>query len=287
MPVQSYVNGRYLPHDSAAVHIEDRGYQFADGVYEVIAVCGGAIVDEAAHMERLFRSLDALTMTPPMTARSIKVILREVMRRNRVRNGAIYLQVSRGKAPRDHAWPPDIKSSMVVSARSLSWPRDFAGAHPIAIITVPDQRWKRPDIKTVALLPNSLARMEADGAGASDAWMVDEDGRITEATSANAWIVTKAGELVTRQLSRAILAGVTRRAILEFAGAKALEITERAFSLDEAKAASEAFQTSTTALVKPVVKIDQTVIGDGTPGPVTARLFAAYRAHLSSFGGSR
>lgn len=286
MPVQSYVNGRYVPHGSAAVHIEDRGYQFSDGVYEVIAVYGGAIVDEAPHMERLFRSLGELNMMPPAGARSIKLIMREILRRNRIRDGAIYLQVSRGIAPRNHAYPADIKPAMVVTARALTWPRDIAEIGGIAVIAVPDQRWARPDIKSVALLPNILDRMQASRAGADDAWMVADDGLITEGTSANAWIVTEAGALVTHQLSRAILAGVTRRAIMEFAAADGLSVTERAFSLGEAKAAREAFQTSTTALVKPVVKIDGTVIGDGAPGPVTARVFAAYRAHLSSFGGN-
>ncbi|MBT4721244.1 MAG: D-amino-acid transaminase [Rhodospirillaceae bacterium] len=285
MPRQSYVNGRYVPHASAAVHIEDRGYQFADGVYEVIAVAGGAIVDEGPHMERLFRSLAEMKMTAPASAASMHVILHEVMRRCRVRDGAVYLQISRGVAPRNHAWPADIKPAMVVTARPIAWPRNFAEVRAIEILAVPDQRWGRPDIKTVALLPNALARMQADAAGAADAWMVDEDGMVTEGTSANAWIVTEAGELIPRQLSRAILAGVTRRAILEFAGANMLAITERAFSLEEAKAAREAFQTSTTALVKPIKKIDETVIGDGQPGPVTAKVFEAYLAYLTSFGG--
>lgn len=284
MPRQSYVNGRYVSHASAAVHIEDRGYQFADGVYEVIAVAGGAIVDEGPHMERLFRSLAEMKMTEPASAASIQVILREVMGRCRIRDGAIYLQISRGVAPRNHAWPADIKPSMVVTARPIAWPRSFAEVSAIEILAVPDQRWGRPDIKTVALLPNALARMQADAAGAADAWMVDEDGMVTEGTSANAWIVTEAGELITRQLSRAILAGVTRRAIMEFSGAQDLAITERAFSIEEAKAAREAFQTSTTALVKPVTKIDETVIGDGQPGPVTAKVYEAYLAYLTSFG---
>jgi D-alanine transaminase len=286
VPRQSYVNGLYVPHDSAAVHIEDRGYQFADGVYEVIAVNRGAIVDEGPHMERLFRSLAEMRMAAPASAASIHVILHEVLRRNRIRDGAVYLQISRGVAPRNHAWPVDIKPAMVVTARALSWPQSIADVTAIEILAVPDQRWGRPDIKTVALLPNALARMQADAAGAADAWMVDGDGMVTEGTSANAWIVTEAGDLVTRQLSRAILAGVTRRAILEFSGTKDLAITARAFSLEEAKAAREAFQTSTTALVKPVTKIDDTVIGDGQPGPMTARVFEAYLAHLSSFGGN-
>lgn len=286
MPRQSYVNGRYVAHAGAAVHIEDRGYQFADGVYEVIAVAGGAIVDEGPHMERLFRSLAEMRMAAPASAASIHVILHEVLHRNRIRDGAVYLQISRGVAPRNHAWPVDIKPAMVVTARALSWPQSIADVTAIEILAVPDQRWGRPDIKTVALLPNALARMQADAAGAADAWMVDGDGMVTEGTSANAWIVTEAGDLVTRQLSRAILAGVTRRAILQFAGANELTITERAFSLIEAKAAREAFQSSTTALVKPVTKIDETVIGDGQPGPVTARVFEAYIAYLASFGGA-
>lgn len=286
MPRQSYVNGRYVPHARAAVHIEDRGYQFADGVYEVIAVNRGAIVDEGPHMERLFRSLAEMNMAAPARAASIHVILHEVLRRNRIRDGAVYLQISRGAAPRNHAWPADIKPAMVVTARPLAWPQCFADVHAIEILAVPDQRWGRPDIKTVSLLPNALARMQADSAGAADAWMVDKDGMVTEGTSSNAWIVTEAGELVTRQLSRAILAGVTRRAILEFSSAQELAITERTFSLEEAKVAREAFQTSTTALVKPVTKIDETVIGDGQPGPVTARIFGAYLAHLQSFGGA-
>ena len=284
MPVQTYVNGRYVSHAEAAVHIEDRGYQFADGVYEVIAVTGGAIIDEVPHMQRLFRSLRELNMAVPMGARSMGLVLRETLRRNRVREGALYLQVSRGVAPRNHAWPPDIKPTMVVSARAMKWPKSFTDATPITVITVSDERWSRPDIKTIALLPNSLARMQADAAGAEDTWMVDGDGQITEGSSANAWIVTEGGELVTRQLSRAILAGVTRQAIKEFVRDLGLFITERAYSVVETKAAREAFQTSTTALVKPVVKIDGATIGDGKPGHVTEQVFEAYLNHFQSFG---
>ncbi|MDP6429186.1 MAG: D-amino-acid transaminase [Rhodospirillales bacterium] len=286
MPVQSYVNGRYVRHHGAAIHIEDRGYQFADGVYEVIAVYGGGIVDEGPHLERLFRSLGELNIAAPGSERSIKVILREVLFRNRVRDGALYLQVSRGVAVRNHAHPPDMKPAFVVTARAHPWPKDFAAVEGIAVIAIADQRWSRCDIKTVSLLPNVLARMGADTAGADDAWMIGEDGLVTEGTASNAWIVTDAGEIVTRQLSQAILAGVTRRTILEFAAARGMTITERAFTLSEAKAAREAFQTSTTALVKPVLKIDAAVIGGGAPGPVTEVVFTAYLEHFASFGGA-
>ncbi|MEE2761457.1 MAG: D-amino-acid transaminase [Pseudomonadota bacterium] len=284
MPVETYVNGRYVSHAEAVVHIEDRGYQFADAVYEVIAVTGGEIIDEVLHMQRLFRSLRELNMAVPMGARSMGLVLREILRRNRVREGALYLQVSRGVAPRNHAWPSEIKPTMVVSTRAMKWPKSFADVMPITIITVADERWSRPDIKTVGLLPNSLARMQADAAGAEDTWMVDKNDQITEGSSANAWIVTEGGELVTRQLSHAILAGVTRQAIMAFANNAGLVIAERAFSVVEAKAAREAFQTSTTALVKPVVKIDGATISGGKPGHVTERVFEAYLTHFQSFG---
>ncbi|NQV57228.1 MAG: D-amino-acid transaminase [Rhodospirillales bacterium] len=281
MPAQSYVNGRYVLHDSAAVHIEDRGYQFADGVYEVIAIYGGGIVDEKPHMERFFRSLGELNIPPPASARTIAIILREILRRNRITDGALYLQVTRGVAPRNHAHPPDMKPALVVTGRAVRWPQSFAAVQPIAIVGVADERWTRADIKSVSLLPNILARMSADRTGADDAWMIDGAGYVTEGSSSNAWIVSNGDEIITRQLGHSILAGITRQAILKHFG-DALKFTERAFTLEEAKGAAEAFQTSTTALVKPVVKIDGSPIGDGKPGGVTKKVFEAYLTHFAA-----
>jgi len=275
----AYVNGRYLPHAEASVHIEDRGYQFADGVYEVIAVHGGEFVDEELHLARLGRSLAELRIAAPMSQRALALVLHEVIRRNRVRDGIVYLQATRGVAPRDHPFPADIRTSLVVTARRARAANPKMLSEGASVITIPDIRWARCDIKSIALLPNVLGKQQAREAGAYEAWQVDSAGTVTEGTSTNAWIITDAGELVTRQASSAILNGCTRLALLDIARRIGLTFVERPFSVAEAKAAREAFLTSTTSLVLPIVRIDGTAIGDGRPGPLVLKLRALYAAH--------
>jgi D-alanine transaminase len=274
----AYVNGRYVPHAEAVVHIEDRGYQLADGVYEVCEVCGGALIDETRHLARLRRSLDALRIAPPMADATLRIVLREIIRRNRVRGGMVYLQVTRGVARRDHAFPdPPVRPSLVVTAKSLDPARGEAmAAAGIAVITVPDIRWGRVDIKTVALTPNVLAKQAAREAGAREAWFVDGDGFVTEGASTNAWIVTAAGELVTRQADHHILGGVTRRTLMDLARSEGLAVVERPFTVAEARAAREAFISAATTLVMPVISIDGAPVGDGRPGPLARRLRAQF-----------
>ena len=270
----AYVNGRYLPLRDATVHVEDRGYQFADAVYEVCEVRGGRLIDERRHLDRLERSLRELRIRMPMARAALSVVLHEVVAHNRIGYGTVYLQIGRGVARRDHAFPPpQTKPSLVVTARPLNKARNEASAEKgIAIVGVPDNRWGRVDIKTTGLLPNVLARQAALDAGARDAWFVDKDGKVTEAASANAWIVTPAGTLVTRQADHAILRGITRGVSLDVVKAQGLTVEERGFTLEEAYAAREAFETSATQIVMPVVSIDGHKIADGKPGPVAKAL---------------
>jgi D-alanine transaminase len=270
----AYVNGRYLPHDRAAVSIEDRGFQFADGVYEVCEVRGGRLIDATRHMSRLQRSLTELRMAMPTPLSALKVILRETVRRNRVHDGLVYLQVTRGTAPRDFPFPPKgTPPTIVVTARSND-PAKIArmAEEGIAVVTMPDIRWHRVDIKSVALLPNVLAKQAARDQGAREAWLVDARGYVTEGGSSNTWIVTKDRALVTRPLGTDILPGVTRSVVLDAVAAKKLTLKERAFTVEEAYAAQEAFVTSASQIVMPVVRIDGRPVGTGKPGPVAAAL---------------
>ena len=280
----AYVNGRYLPHRGATVHIEDRGYQFADGVYEVIAVQRGALVDEGLHLRRLERSLRELRIAEPMAEGALKTVMREVIRRNRVRDGIIYLQMTRGAAPRDHAFPKNPITQVVMTARRAKPPSAETVAAGVRVITIPDQRWARCDIKSVSLLPNILGKQQAREAGAYEAWQVDHDGNVTEGTSTNAWIVTEAGEVVTRQAGEAILNGITRLALIAVIEEHGFRFVERPFGVAEAKRAREAFLTSTTAFVLPVVRIDDAVVGDGKPGPLTRKLREFYMRHVEAEG---
>ncbi len=270
----AYVNGRYLPLAAASVNVEDRGYQFADGVYEVCEVRGGRLVDERRHMARLKFSLSELRIAVPMSPAALSVVLHEVVRRNRVRWGIVYLQITRGVSRRDHAFPPaGITPSIVVTARNL----DLVNAEKIAengvaVISVPENRWERVDIKSVSLLPNVLAKQTAREQGASEAWFVDRDGRVTEGSSSNAWIVTRGGKVVTRQADHGILKGITRKVVLDALAAQGLKLEERAFTLEEAHAAREAFITSASQIVLPVVKIDGRPVGNGAPGLVASAL---------------
>jgi D-alanine transaminase len=280
----AYVNGRYLPFRDAKVHIEDRGYQFADGVYEVCEVRGGRLIDERRHMARLKRSLDELRIPAPMALNALGVVLREVIARNRIGNGIVYLQATRGVARRDHAFPaPEVRPSLVVTARTLNKARnETLAATGIAVISVPDNRWGRVDIKTTGLVPNVLARQAAIEQGARDAWFVNPDGAVTESASANAWIVSAAGTLVTHPADHAILRGITRTVLFEVIKAEGLSVEERAFSLKEAYAAREAFVTSASQIVMPVVRIDGRAIGDGKPGPIAIALRGAFHNYTET-----
>ncbi len=277
----AYVNGQYVPHRQAAVHVEDRGYQFADGVYEVIAVSNGAFVDEEAHYDRLDRSLSELSIDRAMGRLALRTVLREVVRRNRVRDGIVYLQITRGVAPRDHAFPQLALPSLVVTARSQA-PKRAARESGIEVITVPDVRWKRRDIKSISLLPNVLAKQAAVEAGVYEAWMVDDDGSVTEGSATNAWIVTADKELVTRKADETILDGITRRTVRDLAVAEGYRFVERPFTVEEAQAAKEVFLTSTTSWVMPVVAIDGNSVGNGAPGELTRALQALYSDHTGT-----
>ena len=280
----AYVNGRYLPHLEASVHIEDRGYQFADGVYEVIAVEHGRLVDEGLHLKRLGRSLAELEIAAPMAEAALKTVMREVLRRNLVRDGIIYVQMTRGVAPRDHAFPKHARTQVVMTARRAKPANPKAIAEGVRVITVPDLRWARCDIKSIALLPNILAKQQAREAGAYEAWQVDRDGNVTEGTSTNAWIVTAAGEVVTRAATNAILNGVTRLGVIRVIERAGLRFVERPFSIAEAKQAREAFLTSTTSYVTPVVRIDDNAVGDGKPGALARELGTFYRRYVEAGG---
>ena len=270
-----YVNGEYVPEEEAKVSVFDRGFLFADAVYEVSAVVGGKLVDNEAHNARLERSMKELSMTPPASAAEIEEIQNELIRRNDLDEGVVYLQVTRGAADRDFAMPTDATPSLVMFTQKKSLVDSAAADKGIAVITVPDLRWKRRDIKTVALLPASMAKQAALDAGANDAWLV-EDGYVTEGSSNNAFIVTEDGRIITRQLGSEILHGITRKAVLRLAEQENLTIEERPFTPEEAYEAREAFATSASSFVMPIVKIDGHVLGNGVPGPVAEKLRKLY-----------
>ena len=281
----AYVNGQYVSHRDATVHVEDRGYQFADGVYEVFAVMGGKLIGEQGHLERLAHSLSELRIEWPMSRPALMVAVKEIVRRNHVRDGLVYLQVTRGVSPRDHPFPQHSDSALVITARK-SGPLDKDTLrNGVDIITIPDIRWQRCDIKSVALLANVLGKQEAREANAFEAWQVDEDGYITEGTSTNAWIVTTSGDLVTRNASTSILNGVTRLAVLEAVVEVGVDIIERPFTPQEALAAREAFITSSTSHVKAVTRINGQSIGNGHVGDLTNRVLDAYVEYVKTHGG--
>lgn len=278
MPRLAYVNGSYVRAADAAVHIEDRGYQFADGVYEVCLVVNGAYWDEEGHLARLDRSLKALGIRAPMSSAALRAVMAAVVRKNRLRTALVYMQVTRGSAPRNHAFPkPAVAPALVVTARAFDLAKSEAQAIAgVAVTTAPDIRWGRVDIKTIGLLPNVLARESAREAGAVEAWL-HRGGHVTEGAASNAWIVTGAGDIVTHPLGPQILGGVTRETVIACAQELQMKVVERAFSVDEALGASEAFLTSASNLVMPVVRIDGVKVGEGKPGPVSLRLRDAYR----------
>ena len=278
----AYVGGQYVPHRSAAVHVEDRGFQFADGVYEVLAVVGGRLVDETPHLARLARSLSQLRIVPPICEAALRIVMREVVRRNDVCEGIVYLQVTRGVAPRDHAFPKSTRPVLLITARRKRRADPRIAEAGMAVITIPDIRWQRCDVKSVALLANVLGKQRAREAGAYEAWQVDRESQVTEGTSTNAWIVTAERIVVTRQADSAILNGITRLAILDIIRREGYGLVERPFTLAEARTASEAFLTSTSLGVLPVVKIDGRPVGSGTPGPFSRRLRECYLAHVAA-----
>lgn len=276
----AYVNGRYIPHQMAGIHIEDRGYQFADGVYEVIAVRGSRIVDLGPHFDRLERSLAALQIRQPMARGALAVAVRETARRNRVRNGMVYMQVTRGVAPRAHLFPKDTVPALVITAKALAPPPSDIIENGARVITMPDIRWGRCDIKSVSLLPNILAKQEAVEGGAYEAWLLDASGFVTEGSASNAWIVDAKGALVTRDLTTAILGGITRAAVLDACSKESIKVIQRPFTPEDAKKGREAMITSTTSFIAPVVEIDGDPVGDGRPGPVFQRIRDLYLAHM-------
>lgn len=276
----AYVNGRYVRHAEAAVSINDRAFLFADGIYEVIEVFEGQLFDEAGHLERLARSAAELRLKLPVGEAALKMILRELVARNRVAFGHVYLQITRGAAKRDHFFPKaGTPATLVAFAQNADRAAAEAKAQAgIKVISLPDIRWKRPDIKSTSLLPNVLAKQQAKDAGAYEAWLVDDSGFVTEGASSNAWIVNAEGLLVTRPADSSILRGITRTRVLEMAATKNIIVQERRFTLAEAQAGREAFLTGATTLVLPVVAIDGQSIGAGTPGPVALSLRAAIHA---------
>ncbi|MGC8476214.1 MAG: D-amino-acid transaminase [Acetobacteraceae bacterium] len=281
----AYVNGRYLPLREAAVNVEDRGYQFADGIYEVIHVFDGRLIDAGRHLDRLERSLRELRLPAPMGRAALTHVVTEVARRNRVREGLIYMQVTRGVARRDHAFPnPPVPPALVVTARRTPPFPASAAANAVAAITLRDQRWARCDIKTVGLTANVLAKQAAREAGAAEAIQYDAQGMVTEGASSNVWIVDAVGHLRTRELSDAILPGCTRAALIALLDGTGVSLDERAFTLAELRAAREVFVTSATSFVKPVIRLDGAPVGEGTVGPVTVALFERFAAHVRGAG---
>ena len=274
----AYVNGRFVPHGEAVVHIEDRGYQLSDAVYEVWALFDGKLGDADGHFARLERSLSELSIEMPMSRAALTIVLREAVRRNRVRDGLVYLQVSRGVAPRDHAFPTTpVRPAVVITVKAIDRAKDEArAAKGVSVVTTPENRWGRCDIKTVGLLPNALAKQKARAAGAAEAWFVDELGFVTEGASSNAWIVDGEGRLRTRDTNANILRGITRNTLLDVISEQGLEVDERPFTPAEAVAASEAFITGAGTLVLPVVAVDGKPVGKGSPGPVAMRLRRLY-----------
>lgn len=273
----AYIDGCYQPLNEPAVMVEDRGYQFADGVYEVCAIRNGHLMDEIEHLERLDYSLSELNIPVPMARGALQIVMRETVRRNRVRNGILYIQVSRGVAPREHSYGDDIRPVITVTARPTDpAKRQYVLEHGIEVITVPDQRWARCDIKSISLLPNVLARQAARNAKVQEAWQIDTNGLVTEGGATNAWIVDAQGRLRTRPAANDILNGIIRQVLIGLVADMDIEFVEEAFSLDDALEAQECFSTASTLAVFPVISIDGKQIGSGKPGPVSLALAEAY-----------
>ena len=287
MPRIAYVNGRYVPHAHAQVGIEDRGYQFADGVYDVVPIMRGTFIDEDWHWDRLDRGLAEMRIDWPVNRKALSMICHRVAETNMIKDGIVYVQVTRGEAPRNHAFPKSpVPPALVVTARHLAMPDDLAEARMIDVITGPDERWARPNIKTIALLPNILSKQMASEAGAYETWLMNDKGEITEGTSANAWIVYRDDKgqvtLQTHQSDQAILKGIIRTAIVELAEKHQWAILEKPFTRDELLAADQAFQSSSGNMIRVVRTVDGQTIGDGTAGPVMQEILDAFAAHVEA-----
>jgi D-alanine transaminase len=281
MPRIAYVNGRYLPHGAASVHIEDRGYQFADGIYEVIHVRQSRLIDADLHFERFDYSLRELRITAPMARGGLRLVLGELIARNGLGNGIVYFQATRGVAPRDHKFPARSRTSLVATVKPLKPVAPGLLEKGVTVVSIPDIRWQRCDIKSLSLLPNVLGKQYAVEQGAYEAWQIDRDGFVTEGTSTNAWIVNEDGCLITRPLSHGILAGTVRRALVGLLDGLALPFQERPFSLAEAKTAREAFLTSSSGFLLPVTRLDGASIGDGKVGPIVRELRRRFDGHVA------
>lgn len=276
----AYVNGRYLRHAEAQVHVEDRGYQFSDGVYEVILIKNGKMIDEEQHLERLKKSLSSLEINPPMKRAPMRHVMKELIKRNKFRNGIVYIQITRGVAAREHSFPKYSKPALVMTARRIATKTSDEIEAGVKVITIDDIRWKRCDIKSTSLLPNVLGKQTARRQGAYEAWMVDASGFVTEGTSTNAWIVTTDGKLITAELGSNILSGITRDTFIKIIHELNYKLEERQFSVEEAKNAREAFFTSSTSFLTPVSEIDGVVIGNGRAGSVSMELIKAYDNYM-------
>ena len=274
----AYVDGAYLPFDQAGVHIEDRGYQFADGVYEVFALIDGQMLDVEAHIERLNLSLQKINLASPVSKPALLIILKETIRANNIKDGLVYMQITRGRAARNHVYPATPQPVLSVTVRPINEThRRHVAEAGIKVISIEDQRWKRCDIKSISLLPNVMAKQAAVEAGAQEAWMIDGEGFVTEGASTTAWIVDKAGKLRTRPLANDILSGITRQMLLSLINELKLELDEVPFTLDEAYSSKEAFSTASSLIVMPVVDIDGHEIGNGKPGKITTQLLNNYK----------
>ena len=271
----AYVNGEFVPLEDARISVLDRGFLFADGIYEVTAVLGGKLIDNGPHLERLQRSLAEIGLESPVTMDELTELQLQLVRRNGLSEGGVYLQITRGAAERDFGFPEGAKPSLVMFTMAKTLLANPMAEKGASVVTVPDLRWKRRDIKSVALLAQVLAKQEAARQGANEAWMV-EDGFVTEGSSSTSFIVTMDGKIVTRPLSNAVLPGITRQAVMALAEKRGLTLEERAFTVEEAYEAAEAFLTSASTFVMPIVKIDNRTLSNGAPGPVARELRALY-----------
>lgn len=276
----SYVNGKYLLHSEAMVHIEDRGYQFADGIYEYCAFYNHTLLDAGLHFKRLVRSLKELNIAAPMSMEALRIVIRELIERNGRADGGLYLQITRGVAKRDHPFPKEIRPAITITICGPKYPKPAEVKNGVRVITAKDNRWDRCDIKSVSLLANILSKQEASQQGAREAWLVLENGAISEGAVSNAYIINAKGEIVTHPADTHILGGVTRDVVLSLARANGIKVHEKPFTLNDVKAASEAFITSTSANVLPVTKVDDITIGKGKVGEVTQKLMSIYHAHI-------
>lgn len=276
----AYVNGSYVDHAQASVHIEDRGYQFSDGIYEYIAFYNGKLLDADAHFKRLERSLNELEIGFPVAASALGIIIRELIERNGREDGGLYIQVTRGVAKRDHVFPKNVRPALVMTICGAKTPKPHEFSDGVKVITAPDKRWGRRDIKSISLLANILAKQEAARQKVREALLTRADGTINEGSASNAFIVNKSGTLLTHPLDENILGGITRDVVLRLARKAGIKAEEKAFSVTEAKNAAEAFITSTSINVLPVVKIDDKLIGGGKVGAVTKKLGELYNAHI-------